>query len=163
MRVAALFALIALAAAPAMARRAKPALPLPPRGVEYVESVCTGGFDGRYDVVRVMATGQVLKMTRRSNGVLRTYVTRREVAKIMRALDLARFDRRVVTPEKPYIMDGIDCSLTRGGRNGAHTVTLMQQMRDKPRYRDLAQMLDAIDALGQRATGPIMRPADAPQ
>src|ERR1700760_4160709 len=127
MRPIALFALIAAAAAPAVAQRAKPALPLPPRGVDYVGSVCTGGIDGRYEVVRVLATGQVMKATRRSDGVLRAYASRREVAKIMRELDLARFETRTVPPEKPYVMDGIDCALTRGRNGRVHTVLLMQQ------------------------------------
>jgi hypothetical protein len=159
MRMIALFALIAAAGAPAMVRRAKPAMPLPPRGMDYVESVCTGGIDGRYEVVRALTNGQVLKMTMRSGGVWHATATRREVAKIMRELDLARFERRVVPPEKPYIMDGIDCSLTRGSNGRAHTVTLMQQMRMKPQYRDLANALDDINELGRRATGPMLRPA----
>lgn len=160
MRMIALFALVAVAGVPAMARRAKPAMPLPPRGMDYVESVCTGGIDGRYEQVRVLANGRVLKMTMRPNGVLYATATRREVAKIMRELDLARFERRVVPPEKPYIMDGVDCSLTRGRGGRSYTLTLMQQARIKPQYRDLAKALDDINELGRRATGPILRPAN---
>ncbi|MDB5680075.1 hypothetical protein [Sphingomonas bacterium] len=159
MRLITLCALIAVAATPALARRAKPAMPLPPRGMDYVETVCTGGIDGRYEQVRVLANGQVLKMTMRSNGVWYATATRREVAKIMRELDLARFERRVVLPEKPYIMDGIDCSLTRGSNGRTYTLTLMQQSRLKPQYRDLARALDDINELGRRATGPILRSA----
>lgn len=162
MRLIALFALIAVAPAPATARRAKPAMPLPPRGVDYVETICTGGIDGRYEQVRVLANGQVMKMTMRSGGVWYATATRREVAKIMRDLDLARFERRVVPPEKPYIMDGIDCSLTRGRNGRTYTLTLMQQSRMKSQYRDLARALDDINELGRRATGPILRRAAAP-
>jgi hypothetical protein len=158
MRIA-LFALVAVIAAPAVAQRVQPSLPPAPRGVDYVESVCTGGIDGRFEKVRVLATGQVLKVTRRSDGVLRARAKRGEVAKLWRSLDLSRFERRTVSPEKPYIADGIDCSLTRRKNGRVHTVVLMQQSRDRPQYRDLAQVLDDVNALGQRATGPILRPA----
>lgn len=161
MRIA-LFALIAAMAAPAMAQRAQraqPSLPTAPRGVDYVESVCTGGIDGRSEQVRVLATGQVFKVTRRSDGVLRAKATRGEVAKLWRSLDLSRFERRKASPEKPYIADGIDCTLTRRKNGRAHTVMLMQQTRDRPQYRDLTRALADVNALGQRATGPILRPA----
>jgi hypothetical protein len=154
-----LLAMAASIAAPADARRAVPGLPLPPRGVDYVETVCSGGIDGRYEQVRVLATGQIQKATRRSPIVQRAYASRAEVRKIWRELDFARFERRVVSPEKPYVMDGIDCSLTRSSNGQSHVILLMQQTRDKPRYRDLGQAIDDINALGTRATGPMLRPA----
>ena len=157
-----LFVPVALAlsvAAPAMAQRAQPVLPFAPRGMDYIESVCTGGIDGRYEQTRVLASGQVMKVTRRSDGVLQTRATRVEVMKIWRELDLSRFERRNVAPEKPYIADGIDCTLTRRQNGRTHTVTLMQQMRDKPQYRDLTRALEDVNDLGRRATGPILRPA----
>ncbi|MEO5937731.1 MAG: hypothetical protein ABIQ43_01835 [Sphingomonas sp.] len=158
MRIA-LFALIAAVAAPAVAQRMPPVLPFAPRGIDYVETVCTGGIDGRYEVVRVLATGQVSKATRRMPEVQRARATRGEVLKIWRELDLARFEQRIAPPQKPYIMDGIDCTLTRRKNGRVHAVTLMQQMRDTPRYRDLTQALDDINALGRKATGPRLRPA----
>ena len=159
MRPLLLAALVLPFAAPVVAQTTRPILPFAPRAADYVESVCTGGIDGRYEQVRVLANGQVSKVTRRSGGVLRARATDIEVRKIWRELDLARFERRLVPPEKPYIMDGIDCTLTRrlGGR--VHSVTLMQQSRDKPQYRDLVQALDDVNALGRRATGAILRPA----
>jgi hypothetical protein len=158
MRIA-LFALFAAVATPALAQVMPPVLPFPPRGVDYVETVCTGGIDGRYEVVRVLASGQVSKVTRRAPEVRRAWATRDEIRNIWRELDLARFDQRVVVPEKPYVMDGIDCVLTRRTNSRTHSVTLMQQARDKPRYRDLTRALDDINALGSRATGPRLRPA----
>ena len=158
MRIA-LLTLIVAAAAPAMAQRMPPVLPFAPRGIDYVETVCTGGIDGRYEVVRVLPSGQVSKVTRRIPEVRRAQATRDEVRKIWRELDLARFEQRVVPPEKPYIMDGIDCTLTRRSNGRLHTVKLMQQVRDKPKYRDLVLALDDVNALGRRATGPILRPA----
>jgi hypothetical protein len=100
-----------------------------------------------------------MKVTRRSGGVLRARATRAEVTKIWRELDFARFERRVVPPAKPYVMDGIDCALTRRLNGRVHTVTLMQQSRNKLRYRDLVQALDDVNELGRRATGPVLRPA----
>jgi len=158
MRIA-LFALIAAIATPALAQRMPPVLPFAPRGIDYVETVCTGGFDGRYEMVRVLATGQVSKATRRMPEVQRARATRGEVSKIWRELDLARFEQRIVPPQKPYVMDGIDCTLTRRTNGRVHTVTLMQQMRDTPKYRDLMLALDDINAVGSRATGPRLRPA----
>lgn len=153
-------AVVALAlTAPAVAQRAQPMLPSPPPRADYVESVCTGGIDGRFEQVRVYATGRVEKITRRSDGIQRARASRGEVIRIWRELDLAKFERRFVPPEKPYIMDGVDCSLTRSIRGRTHSVTLMQQSRDKPRYRDLNQALDEVNALGGRATGAILRPA----
>lgn len=159
MRRLLLAALIVPFAFPAAAQRAQPVLPFAPRGVDYVESVCTGGFDGRYEQTRILANGQIMKVTRRSGGVLRARATRAEVTKIWRELDLARFERRSVPPEKPYVMDGIDCALTRRLNGRVHTVTLMQQSRSNPRYRDLVQALDDINQIGNRATGPVLRPA----
>ena len=158
MRIA-LFLLIGAIAAPALAQRMPPVLPFPPAGVDYVETVCTGGIDGRYEMVRVLANGQVSKVTRRAPEVRRARATRDEIRSIWRELDMAQFDRRVVVPEKPYVMDGIDCSLTRRTNGRTHSVTLMQQMRDKPKYRDLARALDDINALGSRAAGPSLKPA----
>jgi hypothetical protein len=155
----ALFVLIAAVATPAPAQRMPPVLPFAPRGMDYVETVCTGGIDGRYDIVRVTTNGQILKATRRIPEVQRARATRGEVRTIWRELDFARFEQRVVVPGKPYIMDGIDCSLARRVNGRVHTVTLIQQMRDTPRYRDLIRVLDAINALGNRATGPRLRPA----
>jgi hypothetical protein len=134
-------------------------LPFAPRGVDYVESVCTGGFDGRYEQTRILANGQVMKVTRRSGGVLRARATKVEVTKIWRELDFARFEQRTVPREIPYVMDGIDCALTRRQSGRVHTVTLMQQSRDKPRYRDLVQALDDVNEIGRRATGAVLRPA----
>lgn len=159
MRRLLLAALIVPFAVPAAAQRVQPVLPFAPRGVDYVESVCTGGFDGRYEQTRILANGQIMKVTRRSNGVLRARATKAEVMKIWREFDFARFERRVVPPAKPYVMDGIDCALTRRQNGRVHTVTLMQQARSNPRYRDLVQALDDVNELGQRATGPVLRPA----
>lgn len=145
--------------APVAAQRGQPMLPPAPPNRDYVESVCTGGIDGRFEQVRVYANGRIEKITRRSDGVLRARATRDEVFKLRRELDFARFERRVVPPEKPYIMDGIDCSLTRSIAGRTHSVTLMQQSRGNARYRDLVQALDDVNALGRRATGPILRPA----
>jgi hypothetical protein len=157
MRMIVLLAFAASTAASADARRAVAGLPLPPRGLDYVETVCSGGIDARYDQVRVLANGQVQKASRRSPVVQRAFASRAELRKIWRELDFARFERRVVPPEKPYVMDGIDCSLARTSNGQSHVVLLMQQMRDKPRYRDLEQAIDDINALGRRATGAIMR------
>jgi hypothetical protein len=158
MRIA-LFALIAAIAAPAMAQRMPPVLPFPPRGVDYVETVCTGGIDGRYEMVRVLSNGRVSKVTRRVPDGQRARATRDEVAKIWRELDFARFEQRSVPRQKPSIIDGIDCTLTRRTNGRLHTVTLMQQVRGNPKYRDLVTALDDINALGGRATGPRLRPA----
>lgn len=158
MRIA-LFALIAVIATPVLAQRMPPVLPFPPRGTDYVETACAGGFDGRLERVRVLASGEVLKVTRRAPAVKRTWARRDEVRKIWRELDFARFEQRIVPPQQPYVMDGIDCTLTRRTNDRTHTVTLMQQMRDTPKYRDLIQALDDINALGSRATGPRLRPA----
>jgi hypothetical protein len=159
MRRLLLAALVLPFAAPVMAQGVQPVLPFAPRGVDYVESVCTGGFDGRYEQTRILSNGQIMKVTRRSGGVLRARATRAEVTKIWRELDFARFERRVVPPAKPYVMDGIDCALTRRLNGRVHTVTLMQQSRNKLRYRDLVQALDDVNELGRRATGPVLRPA----
>jgi hypothetical protein len=158
MRIA-LWVLVCAIAMPAPAQRMPPVLPFPPHGADYVETACSGGIDGRFERVRIFATGQVSKVTRRQPEVQRAWATRTELNKIWRELDLARFEQRVVPPEKPYIMDGVDCSLTRriGGRT--HTVMLMQQMRNQAKYRDLVTALDDINALGARATGPRLRPA----
>ena len=155
----AMFAAIAAVATPVLAQRMPPVLPFPPRGADYVETVCTGGIDGRYELVRVLSNGQVSKVTRRAPEVQHARATRGEVSRIWRELYFARFERRTVPAQKPYIMDGIDCTLTRRAGGRLHSVTLMQQMRDSPRYRDLVQALDDINALGSRATGPRLRPA----
>ena len=55
-------ALIVALAVPAMAQRVQPVLPFAPRGMDYVESVCTGGFDGRYEQTRILTNGQVSTM-----------------------------------------------------------------------------------------------------
>jgi len=159
MRRLLLAALIVPFAVPAVAQRTQPVLPFAPRGADYVESVCTGGFDGRYEQTRILANGQVTKVTRGSGGVLRARATRAEVMKIWRELDFARFEQRSVPPERPYIADGVDCALTRRQNGRVHTVTLMQQNRSKPRYRDLVQALDDVNEIGRRATGPVLRPA----
>lgn len=159
MRRLLLAALIVPSAVPVAAQRVQPVLPFAPRGVDYIESVCTGGIDGRYEQVRILSNGQVMKVTRRSGGVLRARATKVEVTKIWRELDFARFEQRLVPPEKPYVMDGIDCALTRRQNGRVHTVTLMQQSRDKPRYRDLVQALDDVNEIGRRATGAVLRPA----
>jgi len=158
MRIA-LCALILATAMPASAQRMPPVLPFAPHEVDYIETACSGGFDGRQELVRVLANGQISKVTRRTPEVQRARASRVEVATIWRQLDMARFERRVVPPQRPRIMDGVDCTLTRRTNGGIHTVVLMQQMRGVPRYRDLAQALDAINALGDRATGPRLRPA----
>lgn len=158
MRIA-LIALMAVVALPAAAQRMPPVLPFPPRDVDYVETVCTGGIDGRHETVRILASGEISKVTRRMPEVQRARASRSEVLKIWRELDLARFDQRSVPPQKPYIMDGIDCTLTRRTNGRTHTVTLLQQVRDMPRYRDLTQALNDINELGRRATGPRLRPA----
>lgn len=152
-------ALILSIAVPATAQRVQPVLPFAPRGVDYVESVCTGGFDGRYEQTRILSNGQVMRVTRRSGGVLRARATKVEVTKIWRELDFARFERRLVPPEKPYVMDGIDCALTRRQDGRVHTVMMMQQSRGNPRYRDLVQALEDVNEIGRRATGPVLRPA----
>jgi len=153
-------AVLALAiTVPALAQRDQPMLPNAPRGVDYVESVCTGGIDGRFEQVRVYVNGRVEKITRRSGGVMRARANANDVVTIWRRLDAARFERRTVVPGKPYIMDGIDCSLTRKTDGRLHTVTLMQQSRSNPRHRDLVQVLDNVNALGRMATGPVLRPA----
>ncbi|MBN8816770.1 MAG: hypothetical protein J0J06_15155 [Sphingomonas sp.] len=154
-----LFALIAAVASPALAQRMPPVLPFAPAGVDYVETVCAGGIDGRHEVVRVLATGQVSKVTRRSPDVQHARASRAEVSRIWRELDLARFERRVVPPQKPYVMDGVDCTLTRRSNGREHSVTLIQQLRDNPKYRDLIRALDDINALGAKASGPRLRPA----
>lgn len=154
-----LVTLIATMAAPAMAQRMPPTLPFAPRGVDYVETVCTGGIDGRHEIVRVLATGQVSKVTRRVPDIQHARASRAEVAKIWRGLTLARFEQRTIPPQKPYIMDGIDCTLTRRTNGRTHSVTLMQQVRGNPKYRDLVAVLDDVNVLGGRATGPRLRPA----
>ena len=153
-----LWALIAITT-PALAQRAQPTLPTAPRGMDYVETVCTGGIDGRFEQVRVLASGQIMKVTRRSGTVLRAKATREEVANLWRSLDLSRFERRTIVREKPYIADGIDCSLTRRKNGRLHVVTLLQQIRDRAEYRDLARAIDDVNGLGGRATGPMLRPA----
>ncbi|MES2096993.1 MAG: hypothetical protein V4459_09560 [Pseudomonadota bacterium] len=156
-----LLALIATIATPAGAQRTQPTLPTAPRGMDYVETVCTGGIDGRFEQVRVLASGQIMKVTRRSDTVLRAKATRGEVARLWRSLDLSRFERRTVVREKPFIADGIDCSLTRRKNGLVHVVTLLQQIRDRAEYRDLTRVIDDVNGLGGRATGPILRPAGA--
>lgn len=147
--------LVAFAAAPVAAQvkdSLVPLLPLAPRGMDYVETTCTGGIDGRYEATRVLANGRVDKVTARDRDDLRARATRGEVATIWRQLDRAGFERRIVPPEKPYVMDGINCSLTRRLHGRVHTVSLMQQQRDKPQYRDLSRVVDDVNALGRRAT-----------
>ena len=152
--------LIALAA-PATAQTMPPTLPFAPRAVDYVETVCTGGFDGRYEQVRVLATGRIAKVTRRQPEVRTAQATRGEITRIMRALDLARFEQRI-SPRLPRrIADGIDCTLTRRQSGRTHSVTLPQEAASLPRYRDLFDVVEDINALGRRATGAILRPADA--
>jgi hypothetical protein len=160
MRSVALFAFFSVIAVPAIAQRAQPSLPAAPRGMDYVETVCAGGIDGRYEVTRALATGQVLKITRRA-PVQRTSVPRAEVAKIMSDLDRARFERRIVQRVPRRIADGIDCSLTRRKDGRLHSVSLQQEMGSDPTVQDLLQVVGEVNALGRRATGPILRPATA--
>ena len=161
MRMLAIVALTAILSGPAAAQRVQRSLPFAPRGVDYVETQCTGGIDGRLEQVRVLATGQILKLTRRSDGILRAHATAYEIAKIWHALDLLRFEQLTVPPEKPFTQDGVDCVLTRRKDGKLHSVTLIQQARDRPQYRDLARTLTAVNDLGRRATGAILRPANA--
>jgi len=160
MRLIALSALAAIAM-PATAQTMPPTLPFAPRGVDYVETVCTGGFDGRYDQVRVLASGRIAKVTRRAPDVKTARATRGEVARIMRELDMARFDRRT-SPRLPRrIADGIECTLTRRQFGRSHSVTLQPEAASLPAWRDLFQVVEEVNALGRRATGAILRPADA--
>lgn len=147
---------VALAiAAPSDARRARPRLPLPPAGVDYVETVCAGGIVNLSVQTRVLATGEVTKITSWSTGVQRTDATRGELLSLWRQLARARFDQRIALPEKPYVMDGIDCTLIARKRGEVHSVNLMQQQRDKPQYRDLGRIIDALNEIARRASGPI--------
>jgi hypothetical protein len=148
-------------AAPAVAQTMPPTLPFAPRGVDYVETVCTGGFDGRYEQVRVLATGRIAKVTRRQRAVRTARATRGEVARIMHALDVARFEQRTSPTMPRRIADGIDCTLTRRRDGRTHSVTLPQEAQALPRYRDLFEVVDEVNGLGRRATGAILRPADA--
>ncbi len=158
MRSIAAFALLSAMAAPAIAQRAEPALPAAPRGVDYVETVCTGGFDGRYEVTRLLATGQVLNVTRRT-PIQRAWAAQAEVTKVMRDLDRARFEGRAVQPVPRRIADGIDCTLARRKDGRLHSVVLQQEMGSDPAVQDLLQVVAEVNALGRRATGPILRPA----
>lgn len=159
MRSLVIIALATFLGGPAVAQRVQPSLPFAPRGVDYVETLCTGGIDGRVEHIRVLATGQILKLTRRSDDVLHAHASPGEVAKIWHSLDLLRFEQLTVPTEKPYLQDGVDCALTRRKDGKLHSVTLLQQMRERPRYRDLARVLTAVNDLGRRATGAILRPA----
>lgn len=147
---------VALAmAAPSDARRARPRLPLPPAGVDYVETICAGGIAGMSEQTRVLVTGQVTKITSHSTGVQRTQATRGELLSLWRQLARARFDQRTAPPEKPYVMDGIDCTLISRKRGEVHSVNLMQQQRDKPQYRDLGRIIELMNEIARRAAGPI--------
>jgi hypothetical protein len=160
MRSVVVLGLLSAVATPAIAQRAQPMLPEAPRGVDYAETVCVGGIDGRYEVTRVLATGQVLRVTRRT-PVQRTLVSRAEVMKIMRDLDRARFERRTVQRVPRRIADGIDCSLARRKDGRLYSVALQQEMGSDAAVQDLLQVVAEVNALGRRATGPIIRPAVA--
>jgi hypothetical protein len=160
MRSIAIFALFPVMATTAIAQRAQPSLPAAPRGIDFAETICAGGIDGRYEVTRVLATGQVQKVTRRG-PVQRILVSRADVAKIMRDLDRARFERRTVQRVPRRIADGIDCSLTRRKDGILHSVALQQEMASDPAVQDLLQVVVEVNALGRRATGPIIRPVVA--
>lgn len=156
----ALIALIVLAT-PAAAQRFQPSLPAAPRGVDYVESVCTGGFDGRYEQTRVLATGNVQKVTRRV-PMVSTPVPRAEVDAIMRDLDRANFEQRSVPRLPPRIADGINCTLTRRRNGGQHSVILQQEAENLPAAQDLIRILGKVNALGRRTAVPAMRPIETP-
>lgn len=156
MRLLAAIVLLSSMAAPALAQRAQPALPTTPRGIDYAETICTGGIDGRYEITRVLATGQVLKVTRRA-PLRRAWASRVDVTKIMRDLDRARFERRSVQQVPRRIADGIDCTLTRRKNGSSHSVLLQQEASSDPAVQDLLQVVAEVDALGRRATGPIIR------
>ncbi|HEX4693204.1 hypothetical protein [Sphingomonas sp.] len=158
MRLITLSALVAVAA-PAAAQTMPPSLPFAPRGVDYVETVCTGGFDGRYEQVRVLASGRIAKVTRRAPEVKTARASRGEVARIMRELDIARFDRRTSSRLPRRIADGVECALTRRQLGRTHSVTLQPEAASLPAWRDLFQVVEEVNALGRRATGAILRPA----
>ena len=158
MRFAAVLVPLTLFAAPAEAQRSAPALPPAPRGVDYAETVCSGGIDGRYEVVRVLAGGEVVKVTRRA-ALTRSRAPAGEAASIQRALDRARFDRRIVQRVPHRIADGIDCTLTRRKGGVVHSVVLQQEVAGDAGVQDLVAIVSRIAALGRAATGPILRPA----
>ncbi len=157
MRSIVFLALLSATAAPAIAQRVRPMLPVAPPGVDYAETVCAGGIDGRYEVTRVLATWQVLRVTRRT-PVQRILVSRAEVAKIMRDLDRARFERRTVQQVPRRIADGIYCTLARRKDGRLHKVALQQEMGSDAAVQDLLEVVAEVNALGRRATGPIIRP-----
>lgn len=150
-----IFALIAAAATPAEAQRT---LPMPPRGVDYVEASCAGGIVLIDETVRILADGQIIRTSPQGGGVLRARATPAEVMRIWRKLDMARFERRVVR-RAPAVPDGIDCTLSRQQRGSLHSVSIPQVSRNDAAIADLRSVLADIRALGRRATGPIMRPA----
>lgn len=159
----ALAAVVALASAsgPAIAQRFAPALPPAPRTGDYVETICTGGIDGRYEQTRLLAAGRMQKATRRAQ-MISVPVPRAEVAAVQRDLDRARFDRRTVPGIAPRISDGVTCTLSRRRNGRVHGVTLPQEAADLPAYRDLARIVGRVDAIARRATTPELRPVKAP-
>jgi len=156
-RAAAFALLIVATAAPAAAQRFRPDLPPARPGVDYVETICTGGIDGRYEQTRLLSTGEAQKVTRRE-PMASAPVPRADVAAIMRDLDRARFERRTVPAMPPRIMDGINCTLTRRKGGRPHSVTLRPEARDVPAYRDLVTIIGKIDAVARRAMVATVRP-----
>ncbi len=151
----ALVTLVALAA-PAAAQQSTP------RADDYVESVCSGGIAARVTRVRVFRTGEVEKSSSRSRNILRTRATDQEVNWIWQKLDQARFeDRRDASPQQ-VPPDYIVCSVSRAKKGRTHSVKIDLTARNSPRYRSIVQALDAINKLGDRATGPIIRPIGTP-
>lgn len=159
----ALAAIVSLASAsgPALAQRFAPALPSVPRTGDYVETICTGGIDGRYDQTRLLAAGRMQKATRRA-PMISVPVPRADVAAIQRDLDRANFDRRSVAGVAPRISDGVTCTLSRRRNGRVHSVTLPQEAADLPAYRDLARVIARVDAIARRAITPELRAVEAP-
>ena len=157
MRYLALSAALACLVAPAMAQRAVPGPPAPLREADYVEADCSGGIAGIDEQVRVFVDGRIVKAARRG-GVLRARATPAEVARIWRKLDIARFERRTVRGGR-YPPDGITCTLSRQQRGSRYTVVIPQVTRNDDAVADLRSVLADVEALGRRATGPILRPA----
>lgn len=152
---------LATASGPAIAQRFVPALPPAPPTGDYVETICTGGIDGRYEQTRLLAVGRMERATRRA-PMLSAPVPRAEVVAIQRDLNRANFDRRTVRGIAPRISDGVTCTLSRRRNGRVHSVTLPQEAADLPAYRDLARIVGRVDAIARRATTPELRPVEAP-
>lgn len=157
MRIA-LFAMIIATAVPALAQRMLPVLPLAPRGIDYVETDCSGGIAGIDEQVRVLADGRVFKVTARNSRVTETHATPGDVLSIWRKMDVARFEQRAVRGAL-YPPDGITCTLARRQNGGMHSVVVPQLTRNERAIADLRAVIGDINALGARATGPRLRPA----